>query len=257
MGHKGTIMPRTALLVPASLAAAAAAALPAQAAEVDITATGPVVELSVYETVDVAPDIATIGAGVTTDAPTASAALSQNSKEMQAVVARIKALGIAERDIQTTGINLNAHYDYDQQSQRQVFRGYQASNRVSVILRKIEDTGRVLDALVEAGATDLNGPTFTIEDDAAAKAEARSRAVARAEAQARSYAAMLGYSGARVLAISEAMSGSGPVAEGFKVTASRVQAAAAPPVQPGMVEAGINITITYELVGAPAAAAGQ
>ncbi len=237
--------------------AANALTLPAHglaAADIDIAATGPVVELSVYESVEVAPDIATIGAGVTTDAPTATAALRQNSAEMQTVIARIKALGIAEKDIQTTGINLNARYDYDQATQRQVFRGYQASNRVAVILRKIEDTGRVLDALVEAGANDLNGPSFALENDQPAKDAARKRAVARAQAQAKAYADMLGYDGAKVLSISESMAGSGPMPEMMKLRATAQTAAAAPPVQPGMVSAGISVTITYELVNGTGAA---
>lgn len=240
-----------------ALIAAAALTLPtaAPAAEVDIAATGPVVELSVYETVDVAPDIATIGAGVTTEAPTATEALRQNSAEMQSVVARIKALGVAEKDIQTTGINLNARYDYDQASQRPVFRGYQASNRVSVILRDIEETGSVLDALVTAGATDLSGPAFSIDDDEPAKTAARERAVARAGAQAKAYAAMLGYQGVKVLAITEGLVGNGPIADMPKARFAEAQAAAAPPVQPGMVAAGVNVTITYELVGAAAAPA--
>lgn len=248
---------RPALLV---IAAAAATALPAHtlaAAEVGITASGPVIELNVFETVDVAPDIATIGAGVTTEAPTATAALRQNSEEMQKVIDRIKALGIAGQDIQTTGINLNARYDYDQASQRQVFRGYQASNRVSIVLRKIDAAGGVLDALVEAGATDLSGPAFGIDDEEPAKAEARQRAVARAAAQARSYAAMLGYRDAKVLAISESMSGNGPVMPMDKLRSRVEMVAAAPPVEPGMVSAGISVTITYELIGAPAGTAGQ
>lgn len=231
---------------------ASAMTLPAHAMaapNIDIAATGPVVELNVFESVEVAPDIATIGAGVTSDAPSATEALRLNSAEMQKVIAQIKALGVAERDIQTTGINLNARYDYDQETQRQVFRGYQASNRVSVILRKIEDTGRVLDALVAAGATDLNGPSFGLDDDDAAKHAARQRAVARAAAQAKAYAAMLGYGGAKVLAISESISGNGPIPEMAKQSRSADFAAAAPPVQPGMVSAGISMTITYELVG--------
>jgi hypothetical protein len=239
-------------------AATSALALPAAAfaaPQVALTSNGPVVELGVSESVDVAPDIATIGAGVTTEAPTATAALRQNSVEMQKVIARIKALGVAEVDIQTTGINLNARYDYDQETQRQVFRGYQASNRVSVTLRKIDEAGRVLDALVEAGANDLSGPAFGIDDDEPAKAEARKRAVARADAQARDYAAMLGYSGVRVLSISESVAGSGPVFEGAKLRAVAAEAAMPPPVQPGLVQAGISVTITYELVG-PAASAG-
>jgi uncharacterized protein YggE len=249
------------MLRPAVIAIlAAASAIPAQAlaaAEVDIAATGPVIELNVNESVEVAPDIATIGAGVTTDAATATAAMEQNSQAMQQVVARIKALGIAPKDIQTTGINLNPRYDYDQTTQRQVFRGYQAQNRVSVILRNIDAAGRVLDALVAAGATDLSGPSFGIDDDEPAKAEARKRAVARADAQARSYAAMLGYQNVKVLAISESMNGSGPVMPMSKMRGVAEMQAAAPPVEPGMVWTGISVAITYELVGKTGAGAGQ
>lgn len=242
---------------PALAIAAAALAVPAAAAaapQVTIAPSGPVVELSVFETVDIAPDTATISAGVTSEAPTATEALRQNSTEMQKVVDRIKALGIATRDIQTTGINLNPRYDYDQSNQRPIFRGYQASNRVSVTLRKIEETGRVLDALVAAGATDLNGPSFSVADDTAAKDQARSRAVARADAQAKAYAAMLGFGGTRVLAVSESIAG-GPMP--FEMKARNVSgetaAATAAPVEPGMVSAGVTVTVTYELTGAAAA----
>ncbi len=246
------------MIKPLTLSVAAAAltvpAIAAAAPQIDIAATGPVVELSVFESVDVAPDLATIGAGVTTEAPTATEALRQNSAEMQKVIARIKASGVAEKDIQTTGINLNARYDYDQQTQRQVFRGYQASNRVNVILRKIDNTGRVLDALVQAGATDLTGPSFSIDDDTAAKDAARKRAVERANAQAKAYAAMLGYQNVRVLSISEAMQGMGPMPMPFAKSRDAIEVSAAPaPVQPGMVQTGVNVAITYEMVGGPAA----
>lgn len=236
---------------PAIALAAAALAVPAAAApQITIQPAGPVVELSVFETVDVVPDTATIGAGVTTDAPTATEALRRNSAEMQKVVETIKALGIAAKDIQTTGINLNAQYDYDQKSQRPVFRGYQAANRVSVTLRKVEDTGRVLDALVAAGATDLSGPAFSVADDTAATSEARTRALTRAAAQARAYASALGYGGARVLAISESLTGGPqpyPMAKGERLVSAPVATSA--PVEPGMVSAGVNVTVTFELTG--------
>lgn len=239
------------------LAAASAMSISAAAAaapQVDIAATGPVVELTVFENVEIAPDTSTIGAGVSTEAATATEALRLNSVEMKKVVDRIKSLGIAARDIQTTGINLNPRYDYDQTTQRQIFRGYQASNRVSIKLRKVADTGRVLDALVAAGATDLNGPTFSIDDDTAAKKQARERAVARATAQAKDYAGMFGYSGARVLAINESLTGMPMPFESAKlrVVSADVSAPVAP-VEPGMVSAGVTVTVTFELTGAPAA----
>ncbi len=234
------LLAASALIVPAAATAAP---------QVAINPAGPVVELSVYESVESVPDRVTIGAGVTTTAPTATGAMRQNAAEMTRVIERIKALGVPEKNIQTTGISLAAQYDYTEG--RAVFRGYQAGNRVSVILGKVEETGRVLDALVEVGATDLSGPEFSIADDTAAKEAARQSAVARGEAQAKAYARMLGYSGVRVLSVSEAIEGRLPV-----FAASKVMAEAAPTstlVLPGQVSTGVTVTITYELTGAAAA----
>jgi uncharacterized protein YggE len=239
-----------------ALIAATAAAIPAvtpsvaNAQQVEIEASGPVIELSVYESVTTEPDIATVGAGVTTRARTAVEAMRQNAAEMTRVIDRIKALGVAEDDIQTTGINLNAQYDYDRDTQQQIFRGYQVSNRVSVKLRNVGQTGAALDALVEAGATDLSGPNFSIEDDEAAKDLARQRAVERAQQRARAYAVMLGYDDVRVLAISEAIQGRGPMPEMAMRAAADAVMASATPVQPGLAETGVSISIKYEMVEA-------
>lgn len=241
----------------AALAGGAAMPAGAAAATVEIEAEGPVVELNIFESVSAEPDIVTIGAGVSTEAPSATEALRANSAEMQKVIATLKRQGVAERDIQTTGINLNARYDYDQSSRRQIFRGYEASNRVSVKLRKIGETGAVLDALVSAGATDLNGPSFSLENDEPAKDAARKRALERAKARAEDYASQLGYDGARVLAISESMTGNSPMPERAMLRAASDSVAAAPPVQPGMVSTGISITIKYELVNAEAPAPAE
>jgi len=230
-------------LIPAALLGAFA--VPATAAQVQIQATGPVVELSVSETVKAQPGLATIGAGVSTDAPTAVAAMRRNAVEMDAVIKRIKSLGVDADDIQTTGINLNARYDYDRTSQKQVFRGYSASNRVSVILRDVAKTGEVLDALVAAGATDLSGPQFSIDDDTAAKAQARKAAMDRAQGQAMEYATWAGYTGVRLLEVSESISGNQPMP--MMQRAMVATEAAATPVQPGLVGTGVNVTVKYEM----------
>lgn len=243
------------------LVAATALTLPTAAMaelQINIAPAGPVVELNIYESVSVAPDQATIGAGVMTEAPKATDAMRQNAVEMAKVIARIKAMGIPEKDIQTTGIALVPQYDYKEPAYpataipAQVFRGYQASNRVSVVLHKIEDTGRMLDALVEAGATDVSGPDFGVENDAAAKEQARSRAIARGEAQATAYAKMLGYTGVRVLSILESVQAAFPMYDVTKMVEEL--APTATPVQPGMVSTGISVTITYELVNSTGAA---
>lgn len=228
-----------------ALLASTLVAAPAAAAEVQIQATGPVVELSVSETVKSRPDIAEVSAGVSTRAPTAVAAMQQNAQAMTAVVARLKALGIAEDDIQTAGISLNPQYDYNSNTQSQVFRGYVASNRVSVKLRQVANTGTVLDALVAAGANDIGGPVFSVDDDSAQRDEARRNALQRAQAQASEYARLSGYTGVRLLEISESLAGfQPPMPYAVKLEAAQ---AASTPVQPGLVGTVVNLTVKYEL----------
>lgn len=229
-----------------SAAITAAAASPAAAAEIQLAAQGPVVELSVTETVKARPDLATVSAGVTTQAATAVEAMQRNATAMDAVIQRIKSLGIAAADIQTTGIELGAQYDYDQARQRQVFRGYQASNRVSVILRKVPDTGRVLDALVAAGATDISGPSFSIDDDTAPRAQARKAAMDKARAQAEEYARWAGYGGVRLLQVSELVNPGRPMP--YQAEARLASAdAKTTPVEPGLVGTMVTVTVTYEM----------
>ena len=233
--------------VASAIAAAAIVNMPVQAAEVQIAASGPVVELTVTENVEAEPDEVTIGAGVTTEAPTAVEALRSNSTQMEQVIARLRQLGVAARNIQTAGISLGARYDYDQQAQRQVFRGYSASNRVSVKLDEIDRAGEVLDALVAAGATDLSGPDFAISDDTAARAQARQAAMQTALAQARDYARMAGYADVRLLKLEEGIASGMPRPMLRTMDAQAVSAKAAPPVQPGLVQAGVTIVTTFEL----------
>ncbi|HSG35705.1 MAG TPA: SIMPL domain-containing protein [Sphingomonadaceae bacterium] len=236
----------TRLPIPAALALAAIAlAFPAQA-EVTITATGPVVDLSVTETVTADPDIANLSAGVTSFAPTAIEALRLNSGQMDAVIRRIESLGVDEDDIQTSGISLNAEYDYDQESRQQVFRGYRVSNRVSVKLRDIERTGRVLDALVEAGATDLGGISWSIDDPSAAEDQAREAAFKSARERALGYARAAGYSDVRLLEVNESVTG------GWPIPLESVDAAASVrnesmPIRPGQVQAGVTVRVIYEM----------
>lgn len=217
----------------------------ASAAEIQIQASAPVVELTVTESVKAKPDIARVGTGVTTLAPTAVEAMRQNAAQMSAVIERIKALGIKNDDIQTSGISLSATYDYDQQAQKPLFRGYQASNRVSIVLRKIEDAGKVLDALVESGATDISGPEFALEDESGPKAQARKSAVEKAAAQAREYAKMAGFSGVKLLEVNETVGSFQPMP--YARLEVQNASAKATPVEPGLVASSVTITVKYEM----------
>jgi uncharacterized protein len=229
-------------------AAALLATVPAVAAEIQIAVSNPVIELTVTETVQSPPDTASVGAGVQVRAPTASGALKLNAQAMDKVIARLRSLGIAREDIQTANFSLNAQYQYGNDGQPPKFLGYEASNSVNVTLRKLDKVGEALDALVEAGANNLYGPNFSLEKDGEAKAAARKAGFAKAQAQANEYARMAGYTGTRLLEISESFQQMGPMpvsAQAIVVTGSAVEAATK--IEPGRVGTGVTITIKYEM----------
>lgn len=237
-------------IIPASLFVLplAALALPAHAGVVQIAATGPVVEITASQTVQSAPDEATISAGVTTRQRTAVAAMRENATRMDAVITRIKSLGVEQADIQTSGVNLNPVYQYNQDNVPPTFLGYDVTNTVTVTLKKLDRIGETLDALVASGANNINGPYFRRADDSEARDIARKAAFEQARVQALGYARMAGYSGVKLLEVNEALSQSAPV--DILVTAQRAGAVVkeeSTPIEPGRVGTVVQMTAKYEM----------
>jgi len=192
------------------------------------------------------PDIALISAGVVTRAATATMALSQNAQQMARVVAALRRAGVAERDIQTSSINLNPEYRYVE-NQTPVLTGYQASNQVSVRFRNIAESGAILDALVAQGANQINGPSLTIDKPETALDEARRDAIAKARARAELYAQATGKRVGRMLSISEGGGGPRPY-EIMQTGRMMAQAASADTkIEPGEQTLSVTINVSYEL----------
>lgn len=200
------------------------------------------------------PDLAMFSAGVTTQGKTASAALSENSTRMTAVIAALKRAGIAERDIQTSNLNLNPVYaeprrlpDGSYQNEDRAIIGYQASNTVSVKQRKLGEYGKVIDALVNAGANQVNGPNFMVDDSESALDEARTKAMAAARKRADLYARAAGLRVARIVSISES-GGYAPQPVMYRRAAMDAAAAAPPPpIATGEMELSSSVTVQFEL----------
>jgi uncharacterized protein YggE len=148
------------------------------------------------------PDVATIQAGVVTQAATAQEAMRDNGARMARVLAALRKAGVAERDIQTSSVSLNPQYRHEQ-NQPPVITGYQASNQLSVRFRDIALSGAILDTLVREGANNISGPDLMLDKPEAALDEARTDAVAKARARANLYAQAAGLRVDRILSISE------------------------------------------------------
>jgi uncharacterized protein YggE len=218
----------------------------AMATEVHVTTANPVIDLTISETVETPPDIATFSTGVQTMAPTASAAVRANNMQMASVVARLKMLGIANRDIQTTQISLNQQFDY--RDGQQVFKGYQASNMVNAKLRDLKKLGAFLDALAVDGATSFNGPLFGIDDDSSFQEAARDKVWATAMTRARSLARKAGYTDVRVLRVEENDQGRGFMPVPMAVRSMDVAAEKTTPISPGELSVAASMSFTFEMV---------
>jgi uncharacterized protein YggE len=152
-----------------------------------------------------APDQAQLSAGVTTTAATADAALAQNARKMTAVFDALKRLGVAEKDIQTSNFSVQPQMTpYNQNGGAQHIVGYQVSNQVDVTLDDTKKLGPALDALVVAGANQINSVSFAIRNADALEAKAQEAAIANAQARAGVYAKAAGVNLGGVVSISEA-----------------------------------------------------
>src|SRR5690554_5069792 len=179
----------TRLLLAASLAAGSLAMTSAHARTGDppaVPADGTLLSVSARAEASRVPDVASLSAGVVTQAADANAALKANSAQMSKVVATIRAAGVPERDVQTSGISIQPQYRYAE-NQSPVITGYQASNTVNIKVRDIGRLGEVLDALVASGANQVNGPNFEIGEPEAVYDEARQAALELAQARAAMY----------------------------------------------------------------------
>ncbi|MFL6859096.1 MAG: SIMPL domain-containing protein [Allosphingosinicella sp.] len=223
-----------ALPTAGAAAAASETALAPGATRLDVVATGEVARV---------PNIARISAGVVTAAPTAAAALADNARRMAAVRAALKRAGVADRDIQTSAINLFPDYRQEADGAPPRITGYRASNEVAIRFRDIADSGRILDALVAEGANQINGPTFSIEDQGAAMDEARTSALAVARARAELYARALGKRVTRILAVSESGDVAAPGPIGVRMLAAQAKTA----IEPGEQSVTASLTVVFEL----------
>ena len=191
------------------------------------------------------PDIANVSAGVVTQAADANAAMRANAAEMDQVMDAIRAAGIAERDIQTSGINVNPQYRYAE-NQAPAITGYQASNTVSLKVRDIGNLGKVLDALVASGANQVNGPGFEIDKPEAVYDEARRDALKQAQARAQMYANELGLKVRRIVSIDEGGGFSAPPPMPMMAMA-RAEKAYDTAVSPGETTLSANLSVVFEL----------
>lgn len=198
------------------------------------------------------PDEAHVRLGVIAQAPTAKEAQADANRAAGAITAAVRAQGVSPRELQTTALTLQPIYasqPHDSDTPPRIV-AYRASNVVTVRVTALGRVGDVIDAALGAGANTLDGLTFTLRDDAAARDSALALAVHEASGKARTIAAALHLRLGRVTEVDEQGVQVMPVAPMLQ-RGMTMAAVASTPVEAGDVTVTADVTVQFEVDSLP------
>ncbi|QLQ08471.1 MAG: SIMPL domain-containing protein [Anaerolineae bacterium] len=159
--------------------------------------------------VTIKPDVARTQIGVEVVKPTVQEASSEAQNVMQAVLDALKAAGVAGKDIQTSGYNIWVERRPPAEGKTQDEVLYHVTNQVQVVIRNLDSVAEVLDATIDAGANNIFGVTFGLDDTTKVKSEARAKAIADGRAKAEELATLNGVKLGQIAQVSEVIGSSG------------------------------------------------
>jgi uncharacterized protein YggE len=200
--------------------------------------------------IHVAPDMALVTTGVTTDGDTAAAALTANSTALAKVIEAIRGFGVESKDLQTFGLALSPRYNHPSASspnEKPRIIGYTVGNEVTARLHDLGKLGDLLDKATLAGANRIDGIAFVVSNRDGLLDDARRRAVVDAKKKADLYAAAGGFALGKVMTLTEEST------PPYQPIAGRMMAAAAPPppvavpVEAGEATLTVRVRVVYSL----------
>lgn len=233
------------LVAPAAITPAAVQAQP----NAQVAAASPRTITVVGEgTINIEPDVARANIGVEVVKPSVKEASSEAKAVMDNVLQVLTAQGIAEKDIQTSGFNIWVERPYGPDGLPADEALYHVSNQVSVTIRDLDKVGSLLDATIEAGANNIYGVSFSVDDPNQLGAEAREKAVADAEAKAEELAKLSGVQLGEVVSVSEVI-GSGGLFPGSlrEAAAIGLGGGGGGPISPGELELTLQLQVVYAI----------
>jgi uncharacterized protein YggE len=193
--------------------------------------------------VTVVPDVARVNVGFTSTQPSVKAARSTAAATMTQVIAAIKALGIADADVRTVGLNLYPQYANNSANK---IVGYQISEQLQVTVRDLDKVGDVVDVATSKGATDVSGISFELADPDTATNQARAGAVAAARTSAEAMARAGNVSLGAVVAMTD-VNVSAPYPMFMATAGKAADSSVATPVQPGTQDVTAQVTVVFAI----------
>jgi len=193
-----------------------------------------------------APDMAEMYFGANVLKADAKAALDGASQVATAITDAVKSAGIPAEDIQTANVSVYPEYRGNGDKAPEV-TGYRASVQVRVKVRDLEKIGDVIGAASDAGANEIGGPNFTLDDDAAAQDEAIQDAIKDARRRAETMAKAAGKTLGGIIAVTEAGASVPPLYYGRSAGVALDAYGAGVPIEPGQLTVNASVTVVFEL----------
>lgn len=191
------------------------------------------------------PDMATVQVVVDVSNKNVGEAQSDAATRMNNVMAKLKEQGVADDDIKTSQFAIYPQYDYTPGREQGTLVGYRVVNGVAVTIKQLDKVGKVLDAVVAAGATRVDSVAFSIADPTPLQSQARAAAVKQARTRAEELAKAAGVSLGKVTSISESTAGAIP--EFASMTKAAALGAGDTPITPGSLEIRVNVQVNYAI----------
>ena len=193
------------------------------------------------------PDIARVTIGVETVTNSVQDASEENSATVDAVLAALNAQGVAEDDLQTSGFSIYAERFGSDGPLAEGDVRYHVSNNVMVTIRDLDSVGTILDAAIEAGANNIYGIDFALDDTRIAESDARAAAVADAKAKAAELAELTELPLGTVISVSEVVGAGGGYYAGNFAEQARAFGGGGTPVTPGQVDLVMQLQIVFSV----------
>jgi len=221
------------------------------------TIRGPKLQISVQGEGKVAakPDVLKLTASVSTEGASLIDAQKENTERSNAVTDFLKKSGVVEKDVKTASYNIYPQYSYPRpcrilpclEDETPKLTGYQIHHTLAITIRDVNKAGEILTGAVEAGANEVSGLEFAIDEPDALKAEARKKAIDNAQTKAERLAEGLGKRVGKIVAFGESGFFPGPIpfaAESFGKGGGGIMPS--PEIQPGENEITVNVSVVYE-----------
>jgi uncharacterized protein len=175
-------------------------------------------------------------------------ASAENRVVLEDVLAALEAQGISESDIQTTGFSVFAERYGPEGPRAESDVQYRVTNNVNVKIRDLDTVGEVLDAAIEAGANNIYGVEFALDDVSNAQSQAREKAIASAAEKAGQIADFAGLELGQILSLSEIIGAGGGFYAGVTSQAFGLGGGGGAPISPGELEIVYQIQAVYSFV---------